>query len=137
LLRAFTDQHIGGLEIAMDQSRLVGGEQPVGNPDEHLQDLPSRGRLARPNVEPYALDVLERDEIDAFVEVSLVVDLHDIGVRDAGEGLGLALYSRQLDLISIADQLDRDPTVEAKIESPIDTAKTTPPYQLFEFVALG
>ena len=85
------DQDVGGLQVAMDDPvpmRQIDRAGPASRPGRAA----SRGRpgvAADPVGQGAAADPLHRQERVAVVDAHLV-DLHDVGVLDAGGQLGLA-----------------------------------------------
>jgi hypothetical protein len=78
------------LEVAVDQADLVGGGEARGGLAEHLEDLaPGPGLLLEPCPEGQAVDKLHGD-VDLAVVGADLVDADDVGVGQAGHGLGLA-----------------------------------------------
>jgi hypothetical protein len=87
------DQDIVGFEVAVDQSGAVRRRQALSGLEKHRERL---SPVPRPGAEPGAAvlagDVLHGDE-SLSVGLADLVDLHDVGVRQAGQRLGLALHA--------------------------------------------
>src|SRR5882724_679728 len=97
------DENIGRLEIAMDDSTLMGGVEGVGNLNGDVKNLSARQRLARDDVlESQAFQELHRNEGVAFGFVDLVNGA-DVGMIEGRGGPCLALKSLQ-DLM-VADKV--------------------------------
>jgi hypothetical protein len=68
----------------------VGGEQALAGLTKHGHGLaPGAALGGEPGLEVLALDVLHGD-VDAALPHARLVDADDVGVGEAGEGLGLA-----------------------------------------------
>ena len=107
------------LEVAVDQARLVGGEQTAAGLQEHLEDRRDiAGFGGEPGGEGGALDVLHGDE-DLAVALADFVDLDDVRVGQAGQRLGLA---QQAGVVGGVQQLDRHASLEALVVGRIDHA---------------
>ncbi|MFO0636622.1 MAG: hypothetical protein U0168_27640 [Nannocystaceae bacterium] len=114
------EQHVVGLEIAVDDLRLVGRGEALGGGGHHRQHLRPRPRYQLdPLSQGRALDQLHREEHAAAIGRAGVVDRHDVGMGQPRERLGLAQQSRGIDRpcgVGIAaDQLDRDAAVELAV----------------------
>jgi hypothetical protein len=84
------DHDVVGLEVAVDEAGGVGGRDAAGGVEEDVEELgPAAGFGAGPRVEGLAGDELHGDP-DAVAVGADVVDRHDVGVGEPGEGLGLA-----------------------------------------------
>src|SRR6202022_4033864 len=96
-------ENIGRLEIAMDDSRLMGGVEGVGNLDGDVKDLSAGQRLARNDVlESLTFQKLHHNEGVALGFVNFINGAEVGGVKGRG-GPRLALKSLQ-DLM-VADQI--------------------------------
>jgi hypothetical protein len=118
------DQHVGGLEVAVDDAGLVRGVEPFAGGDEDLEDRAQRSFGRRqPLAQGLALDVLHRQEHLAVVDPD-VEHRDDVGMRQPRQRLGLALHAGAPDRARLrgADDLDRDLAIELGIEGAIDHA---------------
>jgi hypothetical protein len=112
------DQHVVGLEVAMDEVRAVRGGEPAAGLDEHREQL-GDAAAAPPPRQRVAVDELHRDE-QLVGGGADVVDRDDVGVREPGDRLGLAQHAgTALGAEAIAwlveDDLDGDLAVELGI----------------------
>ena len=107
------EEHVVGLEIAVDQVGGVGRREaaPGLREDlEHLGDGP--GLRPQPLAQGLAFDVLHRDE-DRALELPHVVHGDHVGVSDAGDGLRLADQAGSpLAHLGGQEHLDRDAAIE-------------------------
>ena len=124
------DTHVRGLQVAMDDPRRVGGDEP-------LRDLAADGqRLFGAQRPPFQSggEVLARHEFhgdEARVpDLSDVEDLRDVRVVERGEGLRLPLEAPQPLLVVrelLGQDLDRHLAFEARVLGPIDLAHASGP----------
>jgi hypothetical protein len=121
------DEDVVGLDVAMDDAGRVRGGQAGAGLLEHGEDL---SPAARPGGEPLAerapADQLHRD-VHGVADGADLVDLDDVGMRDAGEGLGLAqqagLAGRgPLAAKSGQNDLDRQLALELLVVGGVDDA---------------
>ena len=136
------DHRVVGLEVAVDEASRVGGLEPGSGLAEHRQDLPpvpaGLGRFGlvllglggplpvrrrQPVAQALAGDELHRHE-QVLVVAAELVDLDDVGVREPGEGLGLALEPELGGHVGdlAQQQLDGDLAVEALVVAGVDDA---------------
>ena len=88
------DQHVLGLEVAVDEPGGVRGREPRAGGDEDVEDLAQGARpLGQPLGERPALDELHRDE-DLAAERADVVHDDDVRVREPRHRLRLAQQAR-------------------------------------------
>lgn len=112
-------EHVVGLEIAMDEAASMRRHEPRGGLQVDAQAQRHLARLAEialplPLGEGGAVDELHRDE-DAPARLARLVDVHDVGVRDAGHGLRLLLDARRGEgglVAEVAHELDGDLAIE-------------------------
>jgi hypothetical protein len=118
------DEDVVGLDVAVDEAGPVGrGEALASLQDAVEERLPGPRLGAPPLAQVGADDQLHRHE-QALVVVADVVDLDDVGVRQAGERLGLALHAL-LDVGAVgglAQQLEGDAAVELIVVGDVDLA---------------
>ena len=121
------DEHVAGLEVAVDDAgRVRRGEAATGL-HVHLEDRPPPHRRRRivarlPELQGLAGDVLHRHE-QLSAELADVVDLDDVGVRELGQSLRLALHAGLIERVvgaPRAEQLERDPAVEFAVVAGVD-----------------
>jgi hypothetical protein len=135
------DEHVLGLEVAVDEADLVGGLQPAPGLQEGRQDAPPVALLGgEPGLEGGALDELEREEHLALVGAGLE-DLQHVGVGDLRHRLGLAQQAAVADGLAAGrgevavQQLDRDLAVEVHVVGGIDHAHAAGAERLEHLVA--
>ncbi len=125
-LRVAFEQHVGRLDVAVDQLVGVGGGQPLGHLPADAQDL---RHLERPGAVDPLLEGLAGDELHHQIRQRLfgdLVDLHDVLVPHRGRRAGLAEETlarrgggRQLR----RQHLDRDHAVQHVVEGAEDDAE--------------
>jgi hypothetical protein len=119
------DHDVVGLEVAVDEADGVGGGEAVAGLGEHAEDLGAGPRLlVEPAAQRDAGDELHRDVDLAVGGGADVVDADDVGVREAGEGLGLAQQAALALGVAgaVAQDLDRDLAIEGLVEGGVDDA---------------
>jgi hypothetical protein len=118
------DHHVVGLEVAVDEARVVGGGQAAAGLDEDRHDLlPGPLLLGEPRAQGLALHELH-DDRDLVVERVCAVDVDDVGVRDARDGAGLAQDARPCARRGACDpdDLDRHLALEERVVGGVDHA---------------
>jgi hypothetical protein len=118
------DEHVAGLEVAVDHAGGVGGGESVAGGDERGDDLTPRSwRVAEPGAEGLAVDELHGEE-HAMVDGADVVDRDDVGVGEPGEGLGLAEHAGLTAGVAGARQhdLEGDAAIELGVVGGVDHA---------------
>ena len=118
-----THEHVGGLEVAVDEADVVGGGEGPSGVDKHGDLLPQRPVLGvEPLAQRDALDELHRDEQRPVV-LADVVDRHHVGVVELGERTRLLPQGVRLLALERGDgpqQLDRELAVELRVERGVD-----------------
>ena len=93
------DEDILRFQIAMDDPLLVCGGQTICDISADLQHLPDRqGAVFQPRAKRLALEQLHDGVRSAFV-LPEVVDGEDVGMRQRGDGAGLAFEARARGLV--------------------------------------
>ena len=121
------DQHVRGLEVAVDDPSLVGGREPAPGEHELGHDLRPRPlALAQPRAQVGALHELHR-QVDLAVTHVDVVDGDDVGVAELGQRLGLAEQPTAARApgdvgLGVAQELERDLAVELGVVGGADQA---------------
>ena len=88
------EQHVVGLEVAVDEPGRVRGGEPAPGRDEHVDDLAPGSRLGgEPALDRPARDELHRQE-DLVLEHADVVHGDDVRVLEPGDRLRLAQQAR-------------------------------------------
>ena len=89
------EQHVGRLQVAVDDAALVGVVHGAG---QRLDQGGGVARRLRRAVElllqAAAVEIFQR-EIRLAVVLADLVNLHDVGVLQPGDGLGLDLEAQQ------------------------------------------
>ena len=122
------DEDVVGLEVAVNDARVVGGLKPGGGVAEGGDDLLGAGPLvAGPVTEVGPVDELHGDE-DLAAKLTDVVDGDDGGVGELGESLGLAEEAGVA--LGVAggvgvEELEGDAAVEGGVVSGEDDAHAT------------
>jgi hypothetical protein len=134
------DQHVGGLEVAVDDLLRVGVGDRVGDGDHVLeQGEPAREAAGAADLRLEALAVDELHAVIRFAAVAPaeVVQRHDAGVLQAGRDRGLEREA-PLGLGAAAQQLlDGDHPAEAAVLGAADDAEAAGGEHLAEHVALA
>ena len=134
------DQHIAGLDVAVDDPVLVGVTQGRGHmgPDVRRPLGGQRSGTLQYGGQGPAIDELHDDEVGAGV-FAPVEDGDDVGMGQVGCGLGLAaepLDERPVDRQLGEQDLEGHRTVEQPITGAVDLGHAAPGDQVVELVAL-
>jgi hypothetical protein len=133
------DQHVVGLEVAVDQAGAMRRRQAAPGRRQHPDDRRRRPRRRRqPRPERAAVDQRHRDRELAVVLLD-VVDRDDVGVAQLGQGPGLAHQARAL---ASADpigphQLERDLALELPVDGAVNHRHAAAAELAQELVARG
>jgi len=143
LARPKSDEHVARLEVAVHESRGVGGRQPLARSHEHVEQLPPATRaVGQPGPQIDALDQLHRNK-DVVVECACVVDRHDVRVRQLGHCPGFAEQAALREATGLAeavpdaDELDRHIAIELAIVGTIHHARAPASETTAKCVTLG
>jgi hypothetical protein len=131
------DQHVVGLEVAVQHADPVGLHEAAAGLHEHRQHRrPAARRGAQPGREGAAVDELHRQE-HLPVDHADVVDRDHAGVAHAGHRPGLAQQAgRALGAVQLgADQLDRHLAIELWIVAGVDDPHAALPDPVEDHVA--
>ena len=121
------DQQVVGLDVAVDEAGGVGRHEAAAGLHEHAQDLlPAARGLVEPAPHGAAGDEFHGDEDLTGVHAD-VVDGDDVGVGEAGEGLGLAQEEGLAVAGAVAvdlavHELDGDLAIELGVVGGVDDA---------------
>ena len=112
---------VGGLEVAMDELRLVCGHQPLPRLNERAKDFLPGGLRLQPRIEPLAAHVLHGDE-HLTVMVTDLVNRDHVGMRQPSQRHRfafepLAVFWRGQ--IVLAQHLERDLAIELLVVGPV------------------
>ena len=127
------------LEVAVDDPVIVGDAHGPGEGLDELRGLADRERAAAQlPLEAAAVDVLH-DEVGEPVPLADLVDLHEVGVREAGHRLHLGAEPGQLLRVGARPAwiiLRATTRFERALSSPVDDAHA-PLSQLLEDLQVG
>ena len=129
-LAAVRDQHVLGLDVAMDQAGLVGGGDGAGHLDDQIEGpFRTERTLAGDQVPQRAtLDVLHDDVGPAAVH-PLVEHRHHVRMGEPGGGPGLAVELADEVLVvaqTFVHHLDRDGPRQSLVVGKVDRRHATP-----------
>jgi hypothetical protein len=136
------DHEIGRLDVAVDDARLVREVERVEQLQHEAEDRRQVERVLGVEVvlELLALDVLHHD-VRELAFGAEVVHLHDMGMVEPRHGAHFALEAHGIvargRLVDRArqDGLDRDPAVEARVQSVVDQSHGAFPEHPLDLVA--
>ena len=120
------DQHVVGLEVAVDEPRRVRPGEALPGLDEDLERLVDAARpLREPAGQAHPVDQLHRQVHDLAERVGVVHRDH-VGVRELGQRLRLAQQAGG-DVAGLrpgprVHHLERDPAIEARVVRRVDHA---------------
>ncbi len=139
-LAELVDEHVVGLEVAVDHPDGVRRREPAGGGHEDREDLALRApALRQPAPQRGAIDVLHRD-IELVAVVARIEHGHHVAMAQPRHGLALA-HEPSTRAVVRADprwqQLDRDHALEHVVARAIDHAHATAAQLAFEAVAAG
>ena len=118
---------LSGLNVAVHDAGRVRGGQAGAGLHEHAEDVPPGARAGgEPLADGLAADQLHGD-VHGVPDGADLVDVDDVGMRDAGEGLGLAQQSGLAEAGPLAAQagqheLDGELALELLVVGGIDDA---------------
>ncbi len=118
------EQHVVGLEVAVDEAGRVRGREAAPRRDEHVEDLAPRPRLVgEPALDRPAGDELHRQE-HLVLEHADVVHGDDVRVLQPRDRLRLAQQARARRVLRAAlprfDQLEGDLAIQLRIVRAVD-----------------
>jgi len=118
-------EQVLGLQIAVEQGLVVGGAETTRDLDGDLGRLANgQGARLEALAQRLALEQLHDREDESFVHAD-IVNRQDVGMRQGGHGLGLALEPRTALRISgdaRGQYFDRDVAIEPAVAGAIDLA---------------
>jgi len=130
-------QNVARLQVAVDNAQTVCLGDAARERFDQLGRLPRRpGLAAQPPVQTAAGDVLQLEERQA-VGLADVVDLHDIGVLQAGDGLRLgqeASYALGTGMGTAQDHLEDAEAIKAHLAGAVDDAHPTAAELAHDFI---
>jgi serine/threonine protein kinase len=122
------DEDVLRLQVAMDDAPGMSGVQPFGDLDAYLDGLPPGEPPCRDApAQRLSLEQLHHRERDAVGHAE-VVDREDVGMREGGDDLGLALEARQrLGVVGevLREDLDGDVPFETGMPGAVDLSHPT------------
>ena len=122
---AVADDHVLGLDVAVDHAVLMGVGECLAQLGAELGDVAVRElAVGRQLVERGALDQLA-DEVSAAVALPQLVQRHDAGMVEPRRRLGLAQHPPSGAPAGL-DHLDRDGALETLVEAAVDGARIRP-----------
>ncbi|MCY1011609.1 hypothetical protein OV079_39810 [Nannocystis pusilla] len=107
--RVLADEHVVGLEVAVNQPGRVRRREASPGPEHRAQHLLPRASLgAEPRPQRVAVDVLHGD-VDPFVVLADLVHLHDVRMRQPRQRLRLADHAGpDLAIVEVPPRQDLD-----------------------------
>ena len=124
-LAVVRDEHVLGLQVAVDDALLVGRRQPVRDLGADLDGL-AQGQRAAGNAlaQRLAFEQL-RDDVGGALVVTRVVDREDVGMVEQARGAGLLLEAAQpvgVGREGAGQDLDRHVARQARVAGAVDLA---------------
>ena len=115
-------QYVRRLEVAVDEARVVRGGEPAARGDERRDDVaPRRLRGPEPVLERDAVDELHGDEVGAVCGADVEHGDH-VGMRQLCHRARFAEQPGACVGARCVEQLDRDASLEVRIERGVDDA---------------
>ena len=117
-----TDDHVGGLDVAMDDAGGVRGREGRRHLDGDVDGLGDRQELDQALVERDALDVFHREVAAPVGGLAEQVDVRDVRMAQGRGGARLPLEPREVVRLHRAamEHLDGDVAVEPQVAGEID-----------------
>ena len=117
-----TDDHVGGLDVAMDDAGGVRGGEGRRHLDGDVDGLGDRQELDEALIERHALDVLHREVAAPVGGLAEQVDVRDVRMAQGRGGACLPLEPRQVVRLDRAavEHLDGDGAVQRQVAGEID-----------------
>src|SRR6266487_380036 len=125
----FAQQHISGLDIAMDDAVFMGALEPLRGLDDELRRLPYGQRLAQALLKRAAIDILHSDIFNVAL-LAEVIDVHDIGMSQASDRARLlhkALEEYRILRLLYRQDLERHVALKGRLVCPKDRCHTADP----------
>ncbi len=132
------DKDVGGLDVAVNDPLLVGVVEALADLDHDRQLVLDQQALAGGDqLAQFAALQEFHDDVELALLLTHVVDGHDVGVVEAGTGLGLAEESRADflgDVDVVGDDLEGHQTVQLGVAGLVDYAHPPPAYPLEDLI---
>jgi hypothetical protein len=129
------DQHVIGLEVAVDDAGGVCRGETFADREIDLDDIGDRALLDRPLARVRAGDVLHRD-VHPAIELADLIDDHDIRMREPRERDRLARGECECGRRPLLDDLERNAPLEPTIPCQVDHAHRTGADHVVDLVLL-
>ncbi len=123
------EQHVGRLQVAVDDALLVGHVHGPGDLLDQVGRLPRRQQLDLQLARQAPAGAVLQAEVRQALILADLVDLDNVRVPQPGHGPGLGAEPGALGLVGvgpIADHLQGDDAVQLLVPGPVDDAHASP-----------